>query len=83
MTTILLTCLSGVLGLVLGFAIGVYNSANGAKTKFGKWKIFHGSTIGNPYKYMFLANNGSDYIETILDIDGTFRMRHNISLTNV
>lgn len=60
MTTVLLSILNGVLGLVIGFTIGIKWSAFRA-FRFGKWKIcnFKDSYRNGIYNILGESDNGN------------------------
>lgn len=70
MTTILISILSGILGLTVGFTIGRYGSANCAST-FGEWSLQKWDGIYDSNKYYISGiNKAKDYFVVELNKNG-------------
>lgn len=73
MTTILISILSGVLGLMLGFTIGIYSSANSAGIKIntiGDWVVGMGSNKTKKLVMFCAQHVNGDKLRLLVKPDG-------------
>lgn len=71
MTTILISILSGVLGLTIGYALGRINGASCA-LQFGEWNILGWKGNCDPNTFYFCADADKTNISLYLNKNGDF-----------
>lgn len=76
MTTALIIFLSGTLGAIAGYALGIKIGADRA-LHFGKWTILSFKGVLDKDKYYFIAKHNKADLTAILDKNGDAKVMFN------